>query len=173
MLRTARARLVMARHRNIQLGHPAYPGKGTIWHAKGAIRAGIELAVDRWAEIVAYDGAEITFGDRCYVGHSSTIAAHRSIMIGDDVMIADLVTIRDHEHRFDQPHLPIRQQGVRAARISIGNNVWIGSKATLTSGVTIGYNSVVGANAVVTKDVPPYSIVGGVPARVLGEVPRT
>jgi acetyltransferase-like isoleucine patch superfamily enzyme len=162
----------MLQHSRLQLEQPAFLAHSITWVIEGSICAGRELRVDRLAEIVAYAGASLTFGSGCYVGHSSTIAAHERITIGSNVMIADFVTIRDHEHRFDQPGLPIRAQGVRSAAITIGDNVWIGSKATITSGVALGDSSVIGANSVVTHDVPPFSIVGGVPARLIGEVPR-
>lgn len=172
LLHAGRTRLLMLRHPNLRLAHPAYLGRDTIWVARGTITAGAELRVDRWAEIVAYGGAVVSFGERCYVGHSTTIAAHRRVSLGNDVLIADFVTIRDHEHRFDRPGVLIRDQGFEVAPVVIGDNVWIGSKATITAGVTIGEHSVVGANSVVTRDVAPYTVVGGVPARLIREIPR-
>jgi acetyltransferase-like isoleucine patch superfamily enzyme len=90
-----------------------------------------------------------------------------SIEIGEDCLIAEMVSIRDHNHRFDRLDVPVRCQGMASAPIRIGRNVWIGGKATIIKGVTIGDNAVIGANAVVTHDVPANSIAVGVPARVI------
>lgn len=85
----------------------------------------------------------------------------QSVEIGDDTLIAEMVTIRDHGPK------PYRRQGFVSAPIRIGQNVWIGNKVTITKGINIGDNSVVAANAVVTKDVEPNVVVGGVPARII------
>ena len=89
------------------------------------------------------------------------------VVIGEDCLIAELVSIRDHDHRFADLDVPIRAQGADVAEVNIGRNVWIGSKATVLKGVTIGDDAIVGAGAVVTRDVPANAIVIGVPARVV------
>ena len=73
-------------------------------------------------------------------------------------------------HVFDNPTRPFVEQGITAQGITIENDVWIGSGAVVTGGVTIGRGSVVAAWAVVTRDVPPFTVVGGVPARVIRKV---
>jgi acetyltransferase-like isoleucine patch superfamily enzyme len=78
-----------------------------------------------------------------------------------------MVSIRDHNHRFDKLDVPVRLQGMTSAPVRIGRNVWIGGKATITKGVSIGDNAVIGANAVVTHDIPANAIAVGVPARVI------
>ncbi|MEM8907087.1 MAG: acyltransferase, partial [Bacteroidota bacterium] len=70
-------------------------------------------------------------------------------------------------HNFQNPKLPIKDQGVEMKTITVEDGVWIGANAVVTAGITIGKNSVVAGGSVVTKDVPPYSVVGGNPARVL------
>jgi len=110
---------------------------------------------------------KITIGAGTIIGHHCTIAADEAINIGEKCLIAEFVSIRDHDHAFgDKTQLTI-DQGRKSLPVQIGDNVWIGSKVTVTKGVTIGSNAVIAANAVVTKDIEPYSIAAGVPARVI------
>jgi len=87
------------------------------------------------------------------------------ITIDDDVSIAHGVTIMATTHRFDAHDLKIRDQGVESEPVHIEENVWIGAKAAILSGVTIGHGSVVGAGAVVTKPLEPEGVYVGVPAK--------
>ena len=91
-----------------------------------------------------------------------------SVTIGDHVMMGPECVLLSHNHRFDRLDIPMCQQGFSEEQpIHIGNDVWIGTRAIILPGVTVGDHSVVGAGAVVTKDVPPYAVVGGVPAKIL------
>ena len=110
-------------------------------------------------------GAHVIFGHHC------TLAARDRIEIGDDCMIAELVSIRDHDHAFGSTAGPYREQGFVCAPVRIGRNVWLGGKVTICKGVNIGDNAVIGANAVVTKDIPANCIAGGVPARIIKWLP--
>lgn len=109
----------------------------------------------------------LTIGDDTIFGHHCTIAVHELVTIGTDCLIAEMVSIRDHDHGFTRLDVPMRQQGARTRPVRIGDDVWIGAKATVVSGVTIGDHAIVAAGAVVTSDVPAGAIVGGVPARVI------
>ena len=81
-------------------------------------------------------------------------------------MMGTDVTIITRNHRFDRTDIPMMEQGFEEERpVYIGNDVWIGDRALILPGVHIGDGSIIAAGAVVTKDVPPYSIVAGVPAR--------
>ena len=100
-------------------------------------------------------------------GHHCTVAALDSVVIGEDCLIAEMVSIRDHNHRFERLDVPYRDQGMEIAPVRIGRNVWLAAKVTVAAGVPIGDNTVVGANAVVTKDLPANAVAAGVPARVL------
>jgi acetyltransferase-like isoleucine patch superfamily enzyme len=112
-------------------------------------------------------GGALRVGARTIFGHHCTIAVLDHVEIGEDCLIAEMVSIRDHNHRFDRLDVLVRVQGMTSAPIRIGRNVWIGGKATITKGVTIGDNAVIGANAVVTHDIPSNAIAVGVPARVI------
>lgn len=129
---------------------------------------GERVTVDRYADITAQFG-ELSIGTGTYIGQFSVLCAREKITIGLDCLIAEHVTLRDHDHNFGAG-LKTSAAGFTTAPVEIGNNVWIGAKATITKGVKIGNNSVVGANSVVTRDVPPNTVVVGVPAYILREI---
>jgi maltose O-acetyltransferase len=88
--------------------------------------------------------------------------------IGDDVMMGTDVTVITRNHKHERTDIPMRLQGFEEEKpVYIGNDVWLGDRVTLMPGVHIGNGCIVAAGSVVTKDVPDYSIVGGVPARVI------
>lgn len=130
------------------------------------IGRGVQLADG--ARLFLHDG-EISIGERTFVGYGTIIAAQENITIGNDVLIAEYVTIRDQDHAFGGAAVTA-QNGFTTAPVFIGENVWIGAKATITKGVKIGNNSVVGANSVVTHDVPACTVVAGNPARILRQI---
>jgi maltose O-acetyltransferase len=111
-------------------------------------------------------------GDTLRVGANSQLGANARIdpyvTIGDDVVMGPDVVIETISHAFDQTDLPMRLQGASAPRpVVVGNDVWIGTRVIILPGVSIGSHSIVGANAVVTRDIPPYSVAAGVPCRVI------
>lgn len=113
---------------------------------------------------------ELVIGSRCVFGEYNHITANTRIEIGDDVLTGRWVTITDNSHgKTDYETLqttPIKRKLYSKGIVKIGNKVWIGDKATILPGVTIGDGAVVAANAVVTKDIPAYSVAAGNPARV-------
>jgi acetyltransferase-like isoleucine patch superfamily enzyme len=110
---------------------------------------------------------ELAIGANSFVGLGTIIVAAERILIGEDCLIAAYTTIRDQDHVIEDPSTPYRKQGRVSAPITIGRNVWIGTKATILRGVTIGDNSVIGANSVVTRDVDSNCVVVGNPAKVV------
>jgi len=131
----------------------------------GVVSFGPECVIDRGMSVEAY--GMLAVGARTVFGHHCTLASQSSVTIGDDCLIAELVSIRDHDHCFERIDLVTRSQGMTVASVVIGRNVWIGAKVTVAKGVTIGDNAIVGANAVVTRDIPANSIAVGIPARVV------
>ena len=89
------------------------------------------------------------------------------VTIGDSVRIAFRVSLVSMEMVYENPEVEIRNQGYARSPIAIDNDVWIGAGAIVLRGVHIGQGSVIGAGAVVTRDVPPYVVVAGVPARII------
>ncbi len=113
---------------------------------------------------------KVTIGDRVFFQHHCHISVHEELTIGDYSIFGEGVSIHDETHVVTTGSDPIQDRGLLAKPISIGRNVWVGAKATILGGVHIGDNAVIGANAVVTHDVPAYTIVGGVPARVIRKI---
>jgi acetyltransferase-like isoleucine patch superfamily enzyme len=109
----------------------------------------------------------VTLGAKVVFGEGSTINSYLDVSIGDGTLIAEGVHITDFDHRIDRIDVPIKDQGVVTSPVRIGPDVWLGRGVTVLRGVDIGQGSVIGAHAVVTRDVPPYSVAVGVPARVI------
>ena len=113
-------------------------------------------------------GGDIDIGSHCTVHPFCILYGGGGLKIGDSVRIAAHAVITPSNHVFEDPETPIRLQGIRSEGIAIKNDVWIGAGVRILDGVTIGQGSIVGAGAVVTKDVPDYAVVTGVPACVTG-----
>jgi acetyltransferase-like isoleucine patch superfamily enzyme len=118
---------------------------------------------------VSRDNCTIDIGDRTSIGPYVVLHGPGNITIGKDCLIAAHTGIYASNHQFDDPNRKIREQGLSRKGITIGDDCWLGHKVSVLDGVTIGEGSVIGAGAVVTKDIPPYSIAVGVPARVIGQ----
>jgi galactoside O-acetyltransferase len=129
------------------------------------------------------EGTKILIGDRTFIGSSTTISVAEQVSIGDDVLISWGVNIVDHNSHaisFSKRKNDVLDWkkgkkdwlNVAISPVNIGNKVWIGSNSIILKGVTIGEGSIIGAGAVVTNDVPPWTIVAGNPARVIREIPE-
>jgi acetyltransferase-like isoleucine patch superfamily enzyme len=114
-------------------------------------------------------GNNVSIETDCHIGCIDKIS------IGNGVLIASGVYISDHSHgslNYDDVEIPPLKRVLSSkGPVIIDNNVWIGERAVILAGITIGQCSIIGANAVVTKDIPPYSIVAGVPAKILKTIP--
>ena len=111
---------------------------------------------------------KITIGDRCSIGIRNSFACIHSIEIGDDVLFAGYVHITDHSHGYEEIETPISEQKlICKGGIKIEEQCWLGFGCEVLSGVHIGRHSIVAARSVVTKDVLPYTIVAGNPARII------
>ncbi|MCC5871567.1 MAG: acyltransferase [Gammaproteobacteria bacterium] len=125
---------------------------------------GLHLYRDLYFETVG--SGEIVIGDRVVMSRGVHLVAFASIRIGAGTMIGEYASVRDANHRY-QENSPLRDAAHDSRPVTIGSNVWIGRGAIVLPGVSIGDRAVVGANAVVTRDVAPGAVVGGVPARPL------
>ena len=125
---------------------------------------GVNVNVQRGASFGS--GAMIEIGDNSLIGTNCQMP--NNLKIGNDVMIGPDVLFIGYNHNFDSLEIPMRLQGfIGDIPISIGDDVWIGARSIILPGVTIGKGSIIGAGSVVTKDVRPYSICAGNPARVI------
>lgn len=112
-------------------------------------------------------GDNLRFGRNVFINHGCTAVVVGGIDIGDDVLIGPNVQLISGGHPLDPE---TRRSACTSAPIKIGRGVWIGAGAMVLQGVTVGDDAVVAAGAVVSRDVPPRTLVGGVPARVIREL---
>lgn len=133
------------------------------------IRIDDEVVLKEGARMCACnDAATIEIGARTTVGYHTFVFASSSIKVGADCLIAPFAYLVDSDHGIARD-LRINQQPNTARPIVIGDDVWIGTGVRVLAGVTVGDGAVLAAGAVVKDDVPPYAIVGGIPARIIGE----
>ena len=112
-------------------------------------------------------GGHITLGKHVHISRNTYINGVGDVEIGNDTMLGPNIVLISGDHVFDDINIPIRLQGGTKAKITIAENVWLGANVCVMAGVSIGKGSVIGAGSVVTKNIPPYSIAGGVPAKVI------
>lgn len=136
------------------------------WNPGSKIILRDKVRLDQGIHIQAIGGT-IDIGARTYIGPYVCMAGPGDIRIGKDCLIASGSGIYANNHIFDDPSRPINQQGIVWKGIVIEDDCWLGSGVRVLDGVTIGHGSVIGAGAVVTKDIPPYSVAVGVPAKVV------
>lgn len=118
-----------------------------------------------------YDG-EIHIGEGTIIEPRVHIAAATKLTIGRHVLFASNVFVTDHDHGFLDPDLPVAQQPLIVAQTRIDDWSWLGENVVVLKGVAIGRGAVIGANSVVTRDIPPFAIAAGAPARVLKMRPQ-
>ena len=109
----------------------------------------------------------VRVGNKVNVGAGSFIYGYGDIEIGNYCLLANQVELITGDHRNDNLDKPMRFQGRAANRITLKEDVWVGVRAVILGGVTIGRGAIIGAGAVVTRDIPEYAVAVGVPARVV------
>ena len=111
---------------------------------------------------------DVVIGDHTRIGLHNTIIG--PVTIGSHVNLAQGITVTALNHNFEASERRIDEQGVSTLQVTIGDDIWIGTNAVVLPGVTIGNHCVIAAGAVVTKDVPPHSLVAGVPAKIIKQI---
>lgn len=169
-VRLARARTAaLLRGSDVRMHGMSFLGRGvelTAPRGHGRVVVGPWCWVGDGVALRSHSG-RVTVGAKAILGGGTTVNAYLDVTIGDGALIADDVHITDFDHRTESVEVPIKDQGIVTAPVRIGPDVWIGRGATVLRGVDVGRGSVIGAHAVVTRDVPPYSVVVGAPARVV------
>lgn len=161
---------------NIHLAHGVYLDQGVYLHAcPNGIKIGANTIVMHGAVLHVYNfrglpRAGIKIGRDSLIGEYTVIRGQGGVTIGDRVYTSPFTQILAVNHVFNDPTRPFIEQGITAEGITIEDDVWLGAGAIVTDGVRVGHHSIVAAGAVVTRDVEPNTIVGGVPARPIGRV---
>ena len=160
----------------IRLANGVYLDEGVYLHAcPGGISIGDNTFVMHHAELHVYNFRDlprsgILIGRDSLIGEFNVLRGQGGIQIGDRVYTSPLVQVLAVDHVFCDPARPFVEQGITARGIVVEDDVWIGGGAIVTDGVRIGRGAVVAAGAVVVQDVPPHTVVAGVPARVIRDL---
>jgi acetyltransferase-like isoleucine patch superfamily enzyme len=144
-------------------------GKGVELHARpgfGRLEIGRWVHVGDGTALRCHEGS-LRVGDKVVLGKDSTVNCYLDVEIGSASLVADWVYVTDFDHRTEDVHVPIKDQGIVKTPVRIGPDCWIGVKASVLRGSRVGRGSVIGAHAVVRGDIPPYSVAVGAPARVV------
>lgn len=154
---------------NVTLGKHTVIGGGTVIKTTDGGKIIIEdnVTIEKNCFIYAQFG-EIKIKKNSFIGRGSQIVAKQSIALGEDTLVSAYCIIRDANHNIKKDE-KIKDQGHTTDSVIISKDVWLGSHVVVTAGSYIGEGAVVGVNAVVTKDVMPYTVVGGVPAKFIKE----
>lgn len=137
-----------------------------IWKKNGEIEIGSRCLLHRYVKLSAYgvdSKSRIIIGNNTYIGDRTEIHAGKKVQIGSNCDISWDCTIMDRDyHKLNSDTETLKE-------VKISDNVWIGCHSVILKGVTIGEGAVIASGSVVTKDVPPYTLVGGNPAKVIKE----
>jgi acetyltransferase-like isoleucine patch superfamily enzyme len=161
---------------NIHLARGVYLDEGVYLHAcPNGIRLGRNTLVMHHAILHVYNfrgipHSGIEIGEDCLIGEFSVIRGQGGVAIGNRVYLSPSAQILAVNHVFDDPGQSFIDQGITAVGVIIEDDVWIGAGATILDGIRIGRGAVIAAGAVVTGDVPPHTIVGGIPARIISSI---
>jgi acetyltransferase-like isoleucine patch superfamily enzyme len=147
------------------------------------ISVGEKTSIGKHGVITAWDkymddhfSPQIIIGDNVSIGEYCHITAINKIVIGNGVLTGRWLTITDNAHgnnTFNEIDIPpLKRPLFTKGAVIIEENVWIGDKVTILAGVHIGKGSVIAANAVVTKDIPAYCVVGGIPAKIIKQIKK-
>ena len=166
--------------RHLTLGYRANLGSGVIiclssalerrddTQPMGTLEIGDNTSIGAYTTFNAFGGS-VTIGINSIIGNHCHFGSYSKdgIIIGSQVLIASHVSMVSTQHIFTDPDVPIIEQSYSAKGINIADNVWIAAHVVIMDGVSIGTGAVIAAGAIVLNDVPPYAIVGGVPAKLI------
>ena len=157
----------------IEIGSGVYLGEGVFLQGRpGGLKIGdkVRIMPGAYLNVYNYRGIEtsgIEIGEEAVIGVNVIITGQGGVKIGRKVIIAPGVKIMPVEHNYQNPQIPIKDQGIQAKGIVIEEGAWVGAGAIILDGVEIGKNAVVGAGSVVVDSVPAHSVAIGNPARII------
>jgi len=161
------------RNQFASLGDNVVIEQGVLVFKPEKIRIGANVYIGHYAILRGYDRSEMVIGDDTWIGQFCYINSAGGIKIGSKVGIGPCVKIMTSRHGEEGRDVPVLLCDLEFAPVTLEDETDIGIGAIILPGVTIGRGAIVGAGAVVTRDVEPYSIVAGVPARKIGDRPAT
>jgi acetyltransferase-like isoleucine patch superfamily enzyme len=150
-----------------------WPVHGNVLEAmrEGRLQLGTGALLEPNVWITAPGRARVKIGKGTFLNMGVMIASEHLVEIGDHCMLANGCFVSDSSHRYDDQDRPITWQGFESkGPTRIGDNCWLGANVVVTSGVTIGERCVIGANSVVTRDIEPFAVAAGAPAKVLRKI---
>lgn len=130
----------------------------------GSVSIGQGTCLADYVQLVVH-GGKLSIGNDVFIGTGSIIVCQENIVVGNDTLIAEYVVVRDQDHCVETR--PVRKSGFHTAPVHIGHDVWIGCKATVLRGATVGDQCVIGAHTLVKSTIPDNTLAVGVPARVV------
>ena len=153
-------------YENLSFAKKVYLGKGVKISITdgGSLHIGENTCVDRFTNI-RVNGGDVVVGDNSYVGEFCYLASNVKVFIGNGSLIASHVVIRDNQHKYEDVLTPVHLQGNECKDVVIGENVWLGTKATVLMGVTVGSDTIIGAHSLVNKNMDKGYICAGSPCR--------
>ena len=157
------------RHRDVVTEGMVFLGRRVEVAARpgyGRVFLGRWVHVGDGTSLRAHEGT-LRVGDKVVFGRGDTVTCYLDVEIGARTLVADSVYVTDFDHRFDDPDLPIKDQGIVKSPVRIGPDCWLGVTVSVLRGSVVGSGCVVAAHAVVRGEIPDQSIAAGVPARVL------
>lgn len=145
--------------------------EGCVITAPGRIDVGEKTIISRNCCLFAHNDGSIKLGDEVAINIGAILGASEmgEIVLGNNVLVGFNVVMRTSNHSCIKRDTPIKKQGHKTGKITIEDDVWIGSNAVILPNVTIGKGAIIGAGAIVNKSIPSYALAGGVPAKVLKE----
>jgi acetyltransferase-like isoleucine patch superfamily enzyme len=150
-----------------------WPLHGNVLEAlhEGRLQIGAEALFEPGVWITAPGDARVRIGAGSFLNQGVMVAAKELVEIGEHCMLANGCFVSDANHRHDDAEKPITWQGFESkGPTRIGDNCWLGANVVVTSGVSIGERCVIGANSVVTRNVEPFTVAAGIPARAIKRV---
>ena len=160
----------------LRLRQPDVVTEGFVFLGRGvevtARRGYGRIVLGRWVHIGdrcslrAHEGT-LGVGDKTVFGREDTVNCYLDVQIGPRCLFADWVYVGDFDHRYDDPAVPMKDQGIVKTPVRVGADVWVGVKASVLRGAQVGDGCVVAAHAVAKAEFPPGSVVAGVPGRVI------